>query len=82
MTVYVVHGNTWYEGYGHMEHLFGVYTNEDAAKAAKDHVAKQLYEEEIGNPYTSVKTMADIEVDILEVDADELVNIELGGYWE
>lgn len=45
MTLYVVHGNTCYNGYGHMENIFGVYTEKDAAEAAKDLVTKQLYEE-------------------------------------
>ena len=36
MTLYVVHGNTYYGGYGHVENIFGVYTEKDSAEAAKD----------------------------------------------
>lgn len=25
MTLYVVHGNTYYDGYGHIENIFGIY---------------------------------------------------------
>ena len=35
MTLYLVHGNAYYEGYGHMEHTFGIYTDKDKAETAK-----------------------------------------------
>jgi hypothetical protein len=42
--LYVVHGNTYYNdyGYGHIEKIFGVYTEKDAAEVAKDLVTKEL----------------------------------------
>lgn len=43
MILYVVHGNTYYDGYGHMENVFGIYTDKDKAEAAKKVVTKQLY---------------------------------------
>ena len=82
MTLYVVHGNTCYNGYGHMENIFGVYTEKDAAEAAKDLVTKQLYDENKDDKYTIVNVLSDIEVGILEIEADKLVDFELGGYFE
>lgn len=82
MTLYVVHGNTCYNGYGHMENIFGVYTEKDAAEAAKDLVTKQLYEKNKDDKYTIVDDLSDIEVRILEIEADKLVDFELGGYFE
>lgn len=83
MTLYVVHGNTYYDGYGHIENLFGIYTEKDQAEAAKDTVIKELYNKEIARgQMTIVEDISDIEVEILEIDADEIVNIELGGYCE
>lgn len=46
MTLYLIHGNAYYEGYGHMEHTFGIYTDKDKAEAAKKVVIEQLYEKE------------------------------------
>lgn len=42
--VFEVHGNTYYNdyGYGHIEKIFGVYTEKDAAEVAKDLVTKEL----------------------------------------
>lgn len=44
MILYVVHGNTYYNdyGYGHIEKIFGVYTEKDAAEVTKDLVTKEL----------------------------------------
>ena len=83
MTLYVVHGNTYYCGYGHIENIFGIYTKKDEAEAAKDLMIKELYEKEIaiGQQMSIVEDISDIEVEILEIEADKLVEIELGGYF-
>ena len=82
MTLYVVHGNTYYCGYGHIENIFGIYTKKDEAEVTKDLMIKELYEKEIaiGQQMSIVEDVSDIEVEILEIEADKLVEIELGGY--
>ena len=82
MVLYVVHGNTYYEGYGHIESIFGIYTEKKDAETAKDLVIQKLYEKNKDNTDTYVEDIEDIEVDIIEIDANELVEIELGGYYE
>lgn len=60
MILYVVHGNTYYNdyGYGHIEKIFGVYTEKDAAEVAKDLVTKRAV----------VENLSDVDVDILEIE--------------
>lgn len=82
MILYVVHGNTYYDDYGRIENIFGVYTEKDAAEAAKDLVTKELYEKNVNDKWTRVENLSDVDVDILEIEADKLVEIELGGYCE
>lgn len=82
MIVYVVHGNTYYGGYEHVENIFGVYTEKDAAESAKDLVVQELYEKNVNYKWTRVERLSDVDVDILEIEADKLVEIELGGYCE
>ena len=83
MILYVVHGNTYYDGYGHIENIFGIYTEKYAAEAAKDLMIKELYEKEIARGWMSVvEDVSDIEVEILEIEANKIANIELGGYCE
>ena len=69
MILYVVHGNTYYDGYGHIENIFGIYTEKYAAEAAKDLRIKELYEKEIARrQMTIVENVSDIEVNILEIE--------------
>lgn len=82
MVLYVVHGNTYYGGYGHVENIFGIYTEKKDAEAAKDLMIKELYEKNTDNAWTYVEDIEEIEVDIVEIDANKLVDIELGGYCE
>lgn len=83
MILYVIHGNTYYDGYGHIENIFGIYTKKDDAEAAKELITKKLYEIEIARGQMSVvEDISDVEVGILEIEADKLVEIELGGYCE
>ncbi len=83
MTLYLVHGNTYYNGYGCIENIFGIYMKKDETEAAKDLIIKELYEKEIARGWISiVEDVSDIEVEILEIEANKLVEIELGGYCE
>lgn len=55
----------------------------DDAEAAKELITKKLYEKEIAMGQMSVVTdISDIEVEIAEIEAGRLVEIELGGYCE
>lgn len=47
MMLYVVHGNTYYDGYGHIENIFGIYMKKDTAEAAKDLIIKELYKKKL-----------------------------------
>ena len=82
MILYVVHGNTYYDGYGYIENIFGIYTEKDAAEAAKDLMTKQLYDKNKDDKWSIVEDLSDIEVRIVEIEVDKLVNVELGGYCE
>lgn len=58
-------------------------SKKDEAEAAKDLMIKELYKKEITRVWMSVvEDISDIEVEILEIEANKLVEIELGGYCE
>lgn len=82
MILYVVHGNTYYDGYGHTENIFGIYMKKDEAEAAKKVVTKQLYEKEKHNILSVVDDISDIEVEVVEIESDTAVDVTLGGYCE
>lgn len=82
MKLYLIHGNAYYEGYGHMEHTFGIYTDKDKAEVAKKVVIDQLYEKEKNSVLSYVDDISDIEVEVVEIESDMIVDITLGGYCE
>ena len=60
--------------------MFGIYTEKDAAEAAKDLIVEELYAKNVNDKQTIVEKPENIDVDILEIEANKLVEIELGGY--
>ena len=80
--LYLVHGNTWYEGYGHDEHFYGAFTDKETAEKVRAEVTVKLYEQEMHNENTNVESLSDIEINILEVEVNQFTDIQLGGYIE
>ena len=80
--LYLVHGNTWYEGYGHDEHFYGAFTDKETAEKVRAEVTVKLYEQEMHNKNTNVESLSDIEIDILEVEVNQVTDLEMGGYVE
>lgn len=80
--LYLVHGNTWYEGYGYDDHFYGAFTDKKMAEKVRAEVTVKLYEKETHNINTNVESISDIEIDILEVDVNQVIDIDLGGYVE
>lgn len=85
MKVYLVHGDTWFAGYGCRENVFGIYNTKKEAEIARKSVAKQLYEEEVSKmSLINNVTLLEVEmsIEILELELNQAVNIELGSYIE
>lgn len=80
--LYLVHGNTYYDDYGHDEHFYGAFTDKKMAEKVRAEVTEKLYEKEMHNENTIVKSLSDIKIDILEVDVNQVTDIDLGGYVE
>ena len=84
MILYLVHGNTYFNSQGYEEHLFGIYTTKDAAENARDLFIKEFYIQEMANGYTTVDSISQVmnAIQILELEADKIKDIYLGGYIE
>ena len=84
MTLYLVHGNTYFNSYGYEEHLFGIYTTVSAAEKARDLFINEFYIREMANRYTTVDSISQVTnaIQILELEADKIKDIYLGGYIE
>lgn len=84
MILYLVHGNTYFNSYGYEEHLFGIYTIKDAAENARNLFINEFYIQEMANNYTTVDRISQVmnAIQILELEADKIKDIYLGGYIE
>ena len=85
MKVYLVHGDTYFEGYGYRETVFGIYTVKEEAEIARKSAAKQLYEEKVLKmSFTDPVTLNDVEeqIDITELELNQATNVMLGMYIE
>ena len=83
MTLYLVHGNTWFEGYGYEERVFGVFTSREKAEEARIVSENKICKEYEDYPdYLHIDIHEHIGLEILELKSDEFVDLELGGYIE
>ncbi len=83
MILYIVHGDTWYDSsYGYIETIFGIFTDKYKAEAAKKLIIEELYEKEMQKQWSNVCDISDINVEIVEIEADRITNIKLGEYIE
>ena len=83
MTLYLVHGNKNLDQWGYESYVFGIYTEKDAAEAAKDLMIKKLYEiSKDDKTYSNIQDISEIYVEVEEIEADKGVDIYLGGYTE
>lgn len=84
MILYLVHGNTYFNSYGYEEHLFGIHTTKDAAENARNLFINEFYIQEMANNYTTVDRISQVmnAIQILELEADKIKDIYLGGYIE
>ena len=60
--LYVVHGNTYYYGYGYIENIFGIYAKKDDAEAAKEFTLEDF----------SIEHLASQTRQVLEITIDDL----------
>ena len=64
--------------------FFGIYTTKDAAENARDLFINEFYIQEMANSYTTVDSISQVmnAIQILELEADKIKDIYLGGYIE
>ena len=82
---YLVYGDTWFEGCGAKITVFGVFDTLEQAKEAKKQKEEEYFEEKLKDPYSCIESENDkmmIEFNIHEIEVNELIDLELGGYCE
>ena len=82
MKVYVVYGDTYFEGYGAYINLFGVFSTPELAEMVKKQKEKEYFENENKKSYSLVESEQDVVFHVEEVSIDSKNDICLGGYAE
>lgn len=82
---YLVYGDTYFEGYGAEITVFGIFDTLDQAKKAKKEKEEEYFKKELKNPYSLIESKDDkkmVEFNIHEIEVNEIMDFDLGGYCE
>lgn len=81
--IFVVYGDTYFEGYGSYINLFGVFEDEQAAMKAKEGMEEKYYKDSLKSDWLNGDVeKSDVKFKIQEVSINQMFDIYLGGYAE
>lgn len=80
--VYLVYGNTYFDGYGEYVDTFGVFSALELAEKVKKQKEDEYFEREATRKYPSVDDRSEVEFQIMEIEVDKVIDQVLGGYAE
>ena len=80
--VYLVYGNTYFDGYGTYINTFGVFSTLEDAEKVKKQKEDEYFERESTVIYPCVEDRSEVEFQIMEIEVDKVIDCQLGGYAE
>ena len=80
--VYLVYGNTYFDGYGAYINIFGVFSTLEEAEKVKKQKEDEYFERESTVIYSYVEDRSEVEFQIMEIEVDKVIDCQLGGYAE
>ena len=81
--IFVVYGDTYFEGYGSYINLFGVFEDEQAAMKAKEGMEEKYYKDSLKSDWLNGDVeRSDVKFKIQEVPINQMFDIYLGVYAE
>lgn len=81
--IFVVYGDTYFEGYGSYINLFGVFEDEQTAMKAKEDMEEKYYKDSLkSDSLNGDVERSDVKFKIQEVPINQMFDIYLGGYTE
>ena len=73
--LYIVEAETYYESYGTSIVICAICDNYELAKSVRNMKAKEIYEKEKLNEYSSVKSISDVIINIREYDLNKIYSM-------
>ena len=81
--IFVVYGDTYFEGYGSYINLFGVFEDEQTAMKAKEDMEEKYYKDSLKSVWSNGDIeRSQIEFKVQEIPINKICDIYLGGYAE
>lgn len=81
--IFVVYGDTYFDGYGSYINLFGVFEDEQMAMKAKEDMEEKYYKDSLKSDWLNGNVeRSDVKFKIQEVPTNQMFDIYLGGYAE
>lgn len=81
--IFVVYGDTYFDGYGSYINLFGVFEDEQTAMKVKEDMEEKYYKDSLKNDWMQGNVeKSDIKFKIQEIPVNKMCDIYLGGYAE
>lgn len=84
MKVYLVYGDTYFDGYGSEFHLFGIFESREKAEEVKKQKEDEFFQQEMKKKscYRNIDSREEVEFEIKEMQLDKICDLFVGGYVE
>lgn len=82
MKVYLVYGNTYFDGCGELINTFGVFSTREKAEAVKKQKEDEYFENDQKSYIPELDDRSDVVFEIKELEVDGTMDEFLGGYVE
>ena len=80
--VYLVYGNTCFDGYGAYITTSGLFSTLEETEKDKKQKEDEYFERESTVIYPCVEDRSEVEFQIMEIEVDKVIDCQLGGYVE
>lgn len=84
MKVYLVYGDTYFDGYGSEFHLFGAFDSREKAEEVKKQEEDEFFQQEMKKKscYRNIDSREEVAFEIKEMQLNKICDLFVGGYVE
>lgn len=80
--LYLVYGDTHFDGYGSYIHVFGIFRTREKAERVKVKKEDEYFKEDQASAFSSLSCRSEVNFTIMEVEVGVPIDECLGGYAE
>lgn len=82
MKLYLVYGDTCFDGYGADINIFGVFDTLEKAELVKVQTEEKYFKEDQESRFSELDNRSEVEFSIEEIETNTIIDKNLGGYAE